>query len=850
MNRKHPLASCEQCPLYDRTYVPSAVAADAVLAVIGEAPGEQEARKGIPLIGPSGQLLAAAIHKAGGDVTRVSRYNAVACRPPDNQLYPNYTAAIKCCEPRLLAELAEETAPKWVALGKTPSEVLLTQSGQQPTLTVSQRRGRWFKTTAGKDWISTWHPAYVLRKPSEAAALISDIAKAYRGPATAEMLSPPQVVYVFTLDELRKALAKCKDDMWVAFDIETDNVQWYETKERLVDTVLMVVFAWSKKYAVVVDADLFYDEPEAVAEVERFFRRTQVTAHNGKFDNIFLKTAFNMDVKIAFDHDTMLMHYTLDEQPGKQGLKYLAQEVFALPDYEKEMIAKYLRTHNDQYSKIPYKELAVYAAWDVVITLQLRAVFEQQLRDEGLYEWPFMKLLMPAQATLTQVELGGIHVDVPYLEAWTERMREEAELYANEFREMVGKPDLNMNSSVQMAKLFYDELGLPDPGMEGVHNRNRIKARSTDKNALKKLEGMHPCLAVLSKHRRIIKMINSYCENIIAFTSRDGKVFPSYKIQGAETGRLSAVDPAIQTIPRPDDRYGAILRSSFVTPDGYTFVMADYSQAELRVAAALSGDEFLLQVYRDGRDLHSEVSRAMYGPSFTKAQRVLCKMFNFSYLYGGTEHSFAEGAGLPLSVAKDFVKEYNRVMPRLVQWKDEQFAKARAVGYIDTIFGRRRRFPFISKDTLEEIRKASINMPVQSTASDLNLISSTRLMNMGYQVAILVHDSVIVRCRIDEAEEVGRVMQRTLIEVGEEFLPSVPWGADVEESLRWCPTPEEYLNTYAEKPDKLDDFELKKLVRWVRGEQACENVLQEAILLTDTLARAEKVKEAALLLHV
>jgi len=287
-------------------------------------------------------------------------------------------------------------------------------------------------------------------------------------------------------------------------------------------------------------------------------------------------------------------------------------------------------------------------------------------------------------------------------------------------------------------------------------------------------------------------MNRSYLKNILKFAGNDGCVHPGALVHGTEVGRLSFRNPAIQTIPRPyEDVYGAIVRGSFAAPEGYKFVIADYSQAELRVAAVLSQDPFLLQVYRDGRDMHTEVAVGMYGEDWTHAQRVLTKMFNFSYIYGGSEFSFAQDAGLPINVARQFVTDYNEIMSGLAQFRRDQLAKARDDGFVVSPFGRKRRFPLITPTNLHEVRKASIHAPIAGSASDLTQLSLIRAVKYGYHVVLTVHDSIGALAREEEAEETATMLRMIMIEVATEHFPEVPWEVDVDIRDRWSPLPEE-----------------------------------------------------------
>jgi hypothetical protein len=252
------------------------------------------------------------------------------------------------------------------------------------------------------------------------------------------------------------------------------------------------------------------------------------------------------------------------------------------------------------------------------------------------------------------------------------------------------------------------------------------------------------------------------------------------------------------TIPRPSDpsrpgydpfEDGAVIRGAIVAAPGNKVVVCDFSQAELRVLAALSHEPFLLQAYRDGRDIHSEVAIAMYGPDYSKEQRVMCKMFNFSYVYGGNEYSFAEDAGLPVSIARQFVRDYDKAMPVAKQWKADQFMQMKRDGYVSTFFGRRRRFPLITPENQDDARKASVHAPVAGTASDITLLALIQCVDEGIPVVLPVHDSIVTDSPEDRAEEHAARVAQIMKETGEKYLKEVPWKVDKEIASRWTKPP-------------------------------------------------------------
>jgi len=770
MKPKAPLAKCDLCTLKNEPFVPPSGRFDAALVCVGEAPGVTEVEQGKPFVGISGQLLDVAIAASGGDPLNTFRTNVVLCRPPENRL--PHDNEIACCRDRLIKELRQTTGVI-MTLGKIACETMGVPFAHKSAW-IEWDKTHWMKPA--------WHPAYVLRDAAEANVFLAEVASTLAGP-TLRLGFDPKWIVVHTLDELKSQLAECPDNAFVAFDIETDQVQWFDTPTRKADAILMMQLCWDSTFGVVIPDDLLYDVPGTGPVITDFFRRVRSVAHNGKFDCVFLKAQLDIDIQLHFD--TMLAQYVLDET-FPLGLKPLAKLYYGMPDYEEVLIKEYLTSRNDKYSKIPFEKLAEYGVLDVAVTLKLRETLEAMLHGEGQYEEPFMKPIMEASRAFVDVELRGIAIDPDAMDKAGEILTSRAKSESSKVVELSGHPDLNPASPVQLAVVLYDELQLPL--LQSRHH----KPRSTGSEALEKLKGRHPIIEVIGNYRRVQKLKTSYVDNVRDIRDTDGRVHGNILITGTEVGRLAIRNPALQTIPRPDDWAGALIRHMYVAGPGRILIVADYSQAELRVLAHESQEPFLIDAYTHDRDLHSEVAKAMYGPNYTKAQRALCKMFNFSWVYGGTEYSFAQDAGLPLNIAREFVQRYNLNMPTALAWKRNQLKKMREVGWVENVFHRRRHYTLLTKENLDDAKKACVHAVVAGTASDLTLKSLVLLQHdYGIPMVLTVHDSNIAEYKGDIAKppkaayKAAEDMQRVMVEMGERYLPTVPWKVDVEIRKNW-----------------------------------------------------------------
>lgn len=781
---KAHLAKCEECPLKDEPFVPGSGDGSGVI-IVGEGPGEQEVQFGKPFVGPSGQLLDRVISAVGGEPTATWRTNVVLCRPPANR--EPTQVEISCCKDRLLAEIGSIPGAVIVAAGKTARDTLLGSDATNGVLYTSP-------DLPGKEIMPMWHPAYVLRKPSAFEELKRNLSNIYTKPD-----GLPEVAYTIidTYEELEEALDAMTEVGEVSFDFETNQINWMR------DGILCLAMTSWEDGAFILTDDLLYDDPAAQGLLKEFFQSDiEFIGHHAKFDLHFLwHQVFEGEQYGRVDFDTLVAHYAIVEQ-YPHDLKTLLAWYFGWPDYEKDLVQRYLKKRSDEYSKVPPKHLFQYGSLDVCGTLKLKRRLESELELRGVRTL-FDNILMPATMMLCRMEHRGMAVDTRFLEKMQGVMGGEMIRLTSIMVEMA-QHDFNPNAWQQVQTVIYDELGLPP----NPSSRSNIKRRNENKegystaiDALEHLASVNPktrikvrdgdpFVDVLFEYRRVAKLKGTYADNLIDASrgATDGRVHATANVHGTEVGRLSFSDPPLQTIPRPDEHWGRVIRSAFVAGPGCLLIHADYAQAEWRVFAAESRDPFLIDVFEHDRDLHSEVATALYGPSFTKAQRVMAKMFNFAWIYGGTEHSFAQDAGMPLNEAQAWVREYNKLMSVAVQWRRDQFMHAKEHNWVKTRTGRYRRFPLITRKNLNEIRKASTHAVVAGGASDMTLLSCIEAEPIS--LVLTVHDSIIAETEESLAEVEGEVLRQIMLDTASKWYPEVQWKVDLDILPRWVEKPE------------------------------------------------------------
>jgi len=390
---------------------------------------------------------------------------------------------------------------------------------------------------------------------------------------------------------------------------------------------------------------------------------------------------------------------------------------------------------------------------------------------------------MPLANTLVAVEHRGMKIDLERQRKLDAEYRELIDGYTEEIRELAEKPELNPRSTQQMAVVLFDDLELP-----------QINGRSTAVGVLDQLEKRHPIIDLLRRHRKVTKFHGTYVKNIPQLLDPNDVIHTNFNVHGTSTGRLSSSDPNLQNIPRIGITPELDIRNMFVARPGMIFVHADYSQAEYRVFAWLTKDPYLMELYRAGGDIHSGVAQEIFGGDFTKEQRVVAKAVNFGLIYGRSAGAIARDPDIREHLsprdARRFVQKYFRRIPTALKWSKARQREARQTGQLTTVFGRRRYFGLITRDTVRHINNQAANFDCQSIAGDLTLWALIRLHKRlrDDHIVLTVHDSIIVEC-VDDPQtiaETAKLMQSMMLEVPlEAFGPEPPFQIDIETGYRW-----------------------------------------------------------------
>lgn len=566
---------CQLCPLHRSSVNVCVYGAGTGRAfIVGEAPGEAEAKTGKPFQGKSGQLLRAELKTLGLEDAYIT--NAAKCRPPDNR--KPEPSEIKACAPYLAEEIAARNPSHILLLGAVALKAVLRKAG------ITQLNGEIIEKD-GRVYVPAIHPAYVLRDPSQLNAFrvaLQRYAGVLNGTFANDQVIHWRLVDPITLEEFRT--------QWLAaqassFDVETTGLDWFHEDFR----INSIQFSLSPGDTWVLPLSLAptFPGPGGILEWCVEHQPKQMTSQNGKFDNNCLSAVYGLSFRNGFD--TMLASHLLDEN-AEHDLKSLARIHLNAPDYD-DLTVKQKQGHD-----IEPQRLFEYGASDAHYTLELVPIFERKLAADLQLHRLFHQLIMPAARAFEEIEQNGLFVNIPLLN----RMGRE-QVIARDDTEwrmtQLIRRRINWNSPVQVADVLYDQLKLP------IRVKTEKGAPSTGEAALVDLK--HPVVALLIKYREHEKFLSTYIGDERTNTGgwRDFMVGPHLylgtKLHGTVTGRYSS---RLHQVPRD-----GTVRNCITAPPGWSLVVADFSQVELRFAAHFSRDPELNRAFHQERDIHWQV---------------------------------------------------------------------------------------------------------------------------------------------------------------------------------------------------------------------------------------------------
>ena len=557
----------------------------------------------------------------------------------------------------------------------------------------------------------------------------------------------------YALRPIIAGMQKREVKMYATIDIETTGLNRFKDKVTWVGIGISknVNCDFIKEYYLDMRDDKDLDKFKSVCNKLRE-HKVKTVFQNGKFDTLFIETAY--DITIPIHEDVMLMGTAYD-LAAEHGLKDMAQRYLGVPDWD--ISKKEKLSGND--SIIPYLKC------DVLYTWELFKYFKEQMSSQQ--EKIYKKILRPAYLMYRDTERNGAYIDVPKLrevrEEYKQREKEKLDWLNNKY-------PINWNSSAQVADVLFseDKEGCPVLKKSVKTNKPSADAEVLNKLAAKGYE-IPKVLLEYKAVNTLSKMFLNRWEDDLGF---DKRLHPSFNLTNVVTGRTSCQNPNLQQVPREK-----AVRSLFNAPKGRLFFEADYSQLELRIAAEYSHDPVMLDIYKNGGDIHTTTAKLMTGGREpTKQERSRAKAVNFGFLYGMLAKKFVDYAynsyGVVFSQreAELFREAFFAKYARLLPWHKEMEYECELMGGVANKFGRFRKLPNIySQDRFERLSavRRAINTPVQGTGSDLLISAATKinhdLKKEGVKIVGTVHDSILGEFRAEDRDWVVEYIRKVML---------------------------------------------------------------------------------------
>lgn len=484
--------------------------------------------------------------------------------------------------------------------------------------------------------------------------------------------------------------------------------------------------------------------------------------------------------------DTMLAHYVVQPEL-RHNMDYLAEIYLNYRTVHIEELIGPRGKGQKNMADLAPEEVSDYAAEDADITLRLKAPLEAEMEKYGVGR-VFADLEMPLMPVLARMERNGVRLDTEALAETGRLFQQRAQALEADIYALAGH-EFTISSPRQVGTVLFEELQLSEKA-----RKTKSGQYATGEEVLETLRGKHPIVGKILAHRALKKLTGTYIDALPRLINpATGRIHTSFNQAVTATGRLSSSNPNLQNIPvRGDD--GREIRKAFVPEPGCLFFSADYSQIELRIMAHLSGDERMIQDFRDDRDIHAATAARVFGKELdavTRDERRKAKTANFGIIYGISAFGLAERMEVSRSEARELIDNYFRTYPRVKEYMDESIATARSRGYIETAFGRRRYLPDINSGNATVrgyAERNAINAPIQGTAADIIKLAMIRIdrrfirEGLRSKMILQVHDELNFSVVPEELEAVRRAV---IEEMEGAWQMSVPLRADCGTGANW-----------------------------------------------------------------
>ena len=590
---------------------------------------------------------------------------------------------------------------------------------------------------------------------------------------------------LLTEADLNRWVEKLKQAKLFALDTETDNLDY------MAANLVGISFALENGEAAYLPLQLDYlgapktlEKTTALTLLKPVLENPSIqkVGQNFKYDlTIFARN--DIDVQgVAFD--TMLESYVLNST-GRHNMDDLAKRYLGHQTISFEEIAGKGKNQLT-FNQIPLEQAAEYAAEDADVTMKLQQVLWEKLSKEPTLEKLFKEMELPLLGVLSRMERRGVLIDSDALFLQSNEIANRLSELEEQAYVLAGQP-FNLASTKQLQEILFDKLGLP------VIQKTPKGAPSTNEEVLEELAFSHELPKVLVEHRGLSKLKSTYTDKLPQMVNpQTGRVHTSYHQAVTATGRLSSSDPNLQNIPIRNEE-GRRIRQAFIAREGFTVVAADYSQIELRIMAHLSQDQGLINAFTQGKDIHRSTAAEIFGVALdevTSEQRRNAKAINFGLIYGMSAFGLSRQLGIGRADAQSYMDLYFKRYPGVQTFMHDIREKAKAQGYVETLFGRRLYLPDINSSNgmrRKAAERVAINAPMQGTAADIikrAMIQLDQKLQSDPDMAMImqVHDELVFEVRSEKVAFYSELI-KTQMESAADLV--VPLIVEVGQGNNW-----------------------------------------------------------------
>ncbi len=590
---------------------------------------------------------------------------------------------------------------------------------------------------------------------------------------------------LLTEADLNRWVEKLKQAKLFALDTETDNLDY------MAANLVGISFALENGEAAYLPLQLDYlgapktlEKTTALTLLKPVLENSaiQKVGQNFKYDlTIFARNGIDVQ-GVAFD--TMLESYVLNST-GRHNMDDLAKRYLGHQTISFEEIAGKGKNQLT-FNQIPLEQAAEYAAEDADVTMKLQQVLWEKLSKEPTLEKLFKEMELPLLGVLSRMERRGVLIDSDALFLQSNEIANRLSELEEQAYVLAGQP-FNLASTKQLQEILFDKLGLP------VIQKTPKGAPSTNEEVLEELAFSHELPKVLVEHRGLSKLKSTYTDKLPQMVNpQTGRVHTSYHQAVTATGRLSSSDPNLQNIPIRNEE-GRRIRQAFIAREGFTVVAADYSQIELRIMAHLSQDQGLINAFTQGKDIHRSTAAEIFGVALdevTSEQRRNAKAINFGLIYGMSAFGLSRQLGIGRADAQSYMDLYFKRYPGVQTFMHDIREKAKAQGYVETLFGRRLYLPDINSSNgmrRKAAERVAINAPMQGTAADIikrAMIQLDQTLQNDPDIAMImqVHDELVFEVRSEKVAFYSELI-KTQMESAADLV--VPLIVEVGQGTNW-----------------------------------------------------------------